>query len=175
MTRLTVAAAAAAALVLLGGAAHADTSDDVLDSEITAEMIAASTIDLDPAASTVEAEQTVEENEHRTVRLTSDLLFAFDSADLTDAASAAIADLADEIPDGAAVAVDGHTDSIGDDAYNDDLSQRRADAVADVLRDARPDVQLTVTGHGESELLVQEGKGDQSVNRRVEISYDTAS
>ncbi|MFJ4046107.1 OmpA family protein [Microbacterium sp. NPDC089987] len=182
MTRIGAIALAAMLGALVATPVHASTDEDsYLDAEITQAMIAASTIDLDARASTIdlnaadatiELEQTIEEREHRTVRLTSDLLFAFDSADLTEAARGAVADLAAGIPDGAAVSVDGHTDSIGDGAYNDDLSRRRADAVAAVLAEARPDLGLTVSGHGERELLVKEGDGDQAPNRRVEVGFD---
>lgn len=161
--------------------AVAASDEGYLDAQIDAEMIAASTLVLDPAASTidldpsdatVEVAQEVEETERTMVRLTSDLLFDFDSADLTPAARTLVADLGADIPEGAAVAVIGHTDSIGDDAYNDELSQRRADAVATVLSEVRGDLQLAVAGHGERELLVREGEGDQSANRRVEVSYE---
>lgn len=183
MTRIVAIALAAVLGALVATSAHADTDEDTyIDAEITQVMIEASTIDLDARAATVdldasgsriELEQTIEEREHRTVRLTSDLLFAFDSADLTEAARGAVADLAAGIPDGAAVTVDGHTDSIGDGSYNDDLSRRRADAVAAVLAETRPGLGLTVTGHGERELLVKEGEGDQAPNRRVEVGFDS--
>lgn len=107
--------------------------------------------------------------------LTSDLLFAFDSAELAPGAPAAIADLAATLPQGAAVAVDGHTDGLGGDAVNVPLSQARAQAVADALTAARPDLVLTVTGHGSSQPVAQEqvdGRDDPSgraLNRRVEV------
>jgi len=182
MTRIGAIALAAVLGALVATPARADTDEDsYVDAEITQAMIEAatidldartSTIDLDAADATIELEQTIEERERRTVRLTSDLLFAFDSADLTEAARGAVADLAAGIPDGAAVAVDGHTDSIGDGSYNDDLSRRRAEAVAAVLAETRPDLALAVTGHGERELLVKEGEGDQAANRRVEVGFD---
>lgn len=107
--------------------------------------------------------------------LTSDLLFAFDSAELAPGAAAAIADLAAALPQGAAVSVDGHTDGLGGDAVNVPLSQARAQAVADALAAARPDLALTVTGHGSSQPVAQEqvdGRDDPSgraLNRRVEV------
>lgn len=107
--------------------------------------------------------------------LTSDLLFGFDSAQLAPGAAAKIAELAGGLPQGAAVGVDGHTDGLGGDAVNVPLSQARAQAVADALTAARPDLALTVTGHGSSRPVAQEtaeGRDDPSgraLNRRVEV------
>ncbi|MEU4361824.1 OmpA family protein [Promicromonospora sp. NPDC023987] len=135
------------------------------------------TWDLRPDDSTTPLETVVEKDESTTVRLTSDLLFQFGEHEVTKAADAAIRDLLDDVPRDAKVAVDGHTDSIGDDASNDELSQRRADAVAGILRDARPDLRLTVEGHGEQQPIAEnevDGKDNpagRAKNRRVEVSY----
>ena len=69
------------------------------------------------------------------------------------------------------VTVVGHTDNTGAAAYNQDLSQRRADAVANVLRDAGVRAsRLIAYGRGESQPiatnLTAEGRAQ---NRRVEI------
>ncbi|SFJ72777.1 OmpA family protein [Cellulomonas sp. KH9] len=107
--------------------------------------------------------------------LTSDLLFAFDSAELAPAAPAAIGEIAAALPQGATVAVDGHTDGLGGDEVNLPLSQARAQAVADALAAARPDLVLTVTGHGSAQPVAEEevdGRDDPSgraLNRRVEV------
>jgi outer membrane protein OmpA-like peptidoglycan-associated protein len=136
------------------------------------------TWDLRPDDSITPLETVVEEGEATTVRLTSDLLFRFGAHEVSKSAGAAVRDLLDDIPRGAAVAVDGHTDSIGGDAFNDRLSQRRADAVAGILREARPDLRLTVKGHGEQQPIAEneiEGKDNpagRAKNRRVEVSYD---
>lgn len=135
--------------------------------------------DLRPDDSTTSLETVIEEDEATTVRLTSDLLFPFGEHKITERAAEAVRDLLDDIPQGAEVAVDGHTDSIGDDASNDELSERRATAVADILRSARPDLRLTVKGHGEREPIAEneaEGKDNpagRAMNRRVEIGYDS--
>ncbi|MBD7918475.1 OmpA family protein [Cellulomonas sp. Sa3CUA2] len=107
--------------------------------------------------------------------LTSDLLFGFDSAALAPGADAALGELAAALPQGAAVAVDGHTDGLGGDEVNVPLSQARAQAVAGALAAARPDLVLTVTGHGSSVPVAEEqvdGRDDPSgraLNRRVEV------
>lgn len=69
------------------------------------------------------------------------------------------------------LAVSGHTDRSGSDAYNDALSQRRAQAVAQMLgaQGAEP-AALTVTAVGESQPKVPTPDGERNPqNRRVEI------
>jgi outer membrane protein OmpA-like peptidoglycan-associated protein len=66
----------------------------------------------------------------------------------------------------------GHTDKQGEDAYNDDLSQRRADAVrAFLMREFRvPASRLTGLGMGERELRYPgDTESDHALNRRVEV------
>jgi hypothetical protein len=57
-------------------------------------------------------------------------------------------DVLDKIPPNTRVRVSGHTCSIGNEAYNDKLSQRRAEAVANYLR-GRGVTITTVTAMGE--------------------------
>jgi outer membrane protein OmpA-like peptidoglycan-associated protein len=62
------------------------------------------------------------------VELPTDTLFAFDKADLSPDAEANLAKAAELIrqaPSGP-IAITGHTDAKGDDAYNQTLSERRA-------------------------------------------------
>ena len=107
--------------------------------------------------------------------LTSDLLFAFDSAVPAPGAPEALAGVAAALPPGAAVVVDGHTDGLGSDAVNGPLSQARAQAVADALAAARPDLVLTVGGAGSTRPVAEEqvdGQDDpagRALNRRVEV------
>ncbi len=66
----------------------------------------------------------------------------------------------------------GHADERGDLAYNDSLSQRRAQRVASWLTDNGPkDTALVVTGRGKRELIVPQGSPAhmQRLNRRVEV------
>lgn len=69
------------------------------------------------------------------------------------------------------VSVNGHTDDVGTEAYNQKLSERRAQAVRDYLVSAGlpPDI-LSVTGHGKTLPLVR-GNSDEAraKNRRVEL------
>jgi OmpA-OmpF porin, OOP family len=154
--------------------------------EITDAMRADAVIPLDradatfalrPEDSTTRLETTREEDETTVVVLTADLMFAFDSAELSQEAADALAELVGQIPQDAAVAVDGHTDSMGTDARNDELSRQRAEAVASVLRAGRPDLALTVTGHGsrqpvaENTLDGEDNPAGRALNRRVELSF----
>ena len=72
----------------------------------------------------------------------------------------------------AVILVVGHTDSIGTEAYNNELSVRRARAVADYLiyQHNISDTRLVVKGIGESTPIAdnQTPKG-RSMNRRVEF------
>ncbi|GEA87497.1 OmpA family protein [Cellulomonas cellasea] len=125
---------------------------------------------------TITSVQVVEtEGEEVLVTLASDLLFAIDSADLGEAARQRVSELAASVPQGATLAVDGHTDSVASDEHNQGLSERRAQAVAAVVATARPDLVLDVRGHGESALKVPEtgdGAADaRAQNRRVELRY----
>jgi len=118
----------------------------------------------------------------RTVILTSDVLFAFDSADLTPEAIASLEVVASELRAGdltGVVQIDGHTDDQGSDALNLDLSQRRAASVAAVLTPLLADlpVELKTQGFGETQPRVpnldatgQPIPENQARNRRVEIS-----
>jgi len=70
------------------------------------------------------------------------------------------------------VRVIGHTDTVGSDADNDELSARRAEAIAAKLVEwgihARS---VETTGRGERDLLVKTADNvDEARNRRVEVS-----
>jgi outer membrane protein OmpA-like peptidoglycan-associated protein len=65
----------------------------------------------------------------------------------------------------------GHTDSTGSDAHNQDLSQRRALAVANYLNQQGVDSRrFAVTGFGPSRPIATNGTAEgRALNRRVEI------
>lgn len=100
------------------------------------------------------------------------IYFGFDRSDLTDAARAtvdAIAEYASGI-EGSSVSLRGHTDSSGTSAYNQGLSQRRADSVASALAAAGVG-SVSSSWAGESELAVETGDGvREPLNRRVNVS-----
>ncbi len=69
------------------------------------------------------------------------------------------------------VSVNGHTDDVGTQEYNQKLSERRAQAVRDYLVEAGVSEEiLSVTGHGKTRPLVP-GTSDEAraKNRRVEL------
>ncbi|MGQ7814972.1 OmpA family protein [Metapseudomonas furukawaii] len=107
-----------------------------------------------------------------------DLLFAFDSAKLTPADEATLDEVAGRLKNEAPNAklnITGHTDSVGTDAYNQGLSERRANAVADYLiRSGIPASSIaSVSGAGESQPVADNATKDgRAANRRVEIEID---
>ncbi len=86
------------------------------------------------------------------------------SLPILDEAAAILADYPD-----ANVEVQGHTDSRGDAAANEELSQRRADAVVAALQERGVATNLTAVGKGESELEVdpEVTEEDYQANRRI--------
>ena len=74
---------------------------------------------------------------------------------------------------GTRVRIEGHTDSRGSDAYNEALSQRRADAVAAAL-EARgvPADSIEASGRGKSyPVATNDTSAGRQQNRRVEIVF----
>ena len=67
--------------------------------------------------------------------------------------------------------VEGHTDSVGDDAYNQRLSERRAEAVAQRLAaQGVPAANITSKGFGEtSPVASNDTAAGRQQNRRVEL------
>ena len=111
-----------------------------------------------------------------TVTLASDVTFASDSADLTSAADAQLQTVAGQLaqyPDGGTLTIVGHTDDVQDDAYNQTLSEKRANAVKTRLEQLTKldKWQTSVSGKGESEPRINDTTDEaRAVNRRVEIT-----
>ncbi|MCG5461914.1 OmpA family protein [Micromonospora sp. NPDC053740] len=114
--------------------------------------------------------------------LAADVLFAFGKADLSPATRARLDEIAERLRTQAkgTVQIDGHTDSVGDDAQNLTLSRRRAQAVRDALTAALVDGGVTyeINGFGETRPVAPntvDGKDNpkgRASNRRVEIRFD---
>ena len=83
-----------------------------------------------------------------------------------DQAAAVMAEHAD-----LAVGVEGHTDSVGSDAYNQKLSERRAQAAVDYLVSKGVDAsRLQPTGYGESKPVASNDTAEgRAQNRRVDL------
>jgi len=107
------------------------------------------------------------------VRFDSDILFNTDSATLGPAALGTVQEVADVLTEyrKTAVVVQGHTDSTGPAAHNQDLSERRAESVGGALvaRGVAP-TRLVATGYGETLPVASNGsERGRRLNRRVAI------
>lgn len=107
------------------------------------------------------------------VRLTSDILFDFNSSSLRSSSRATLDELATnfrQYPDNKIV-VEGHTDSVGADSYNQQLSEKRASTVADYLIDRGvSSSNVIVYGYGEMRpKSTNDSAEGRQLNRRVEI------
>ena len=107
------------------------------------------------------------------VNMPQDVLFATDSAslrpDLTRDINAVAGSLL-RYPN-SRIEVIGHTDDTGSNAYNQDLSQRRAVSVSNILRDnGVPGSRLSAFGRGEDAPIASNATpAGRAQNRRVEI------
>jgi OOP family OmpA-OmpF porin len=87
-----------------------------------------------------------------------------------------IASAAQECP-GSKFRIEGHTDSVGVDAYNQDLSQRRANTVLAFLADRGvPASSMSAVGFGESRPAASNDTEEgRSANRRIEFIVTQAN
>ncbi|MEQ8240531.1 MAG: OmpA family protein [Cyclobacteriaceae bacterium] len=101
------------------------------------------------------------------------IFFAFDKDELKTSSYTELKRLLKYMQNGdiEKIEISGHTDSVGDDNYNQDLSQRRAGAVVDYLITNGIDRnRLTYAGYGESKPVVpNDTKENRQLNRRVEF------
>ena len=107
------------------------------------------------------------------VSMPQDILFAVDSTAINPGLRGDLHTVASSLQDypDSTVQIVGHTDNTGGAAYNQDLSERRANAVADVLLDGGVAfARIQTIGRGEDQPvasnLTPEGR---SQNRRVDI------
>jgi Outer membrane protein and related peptidoglycan-associated (lipo)proteins len=113
------------------------------------------------------------------VALNADVLFAFNKATLSPAASSTIASLAKRINADAAGAVTivGYTDSTGDASYNQALSQQRAAAVLAALKPLVTNTRVTLTASGKGEedpVATNDTDAGRALNRRVTVAFSKA-
>jgi outer membrane protein OmpA-like peptidoglycan-associated protein len=108
------------------------------------------------------------------VTFASGILFPFNSTDILPAGRQNLQSLANSLEKypNSDILIVGHTDSVGTDAYNLDLSQRRAQAASAYLQsNGVPAARLHAVGKGESEpIQPNDTDAGRAQNRRVEIA-----
>ena len=118
------------------------------------------------------------EPEFETVTLTAQTLFDFDRSELRPEGRETLRELAASLTAEDAeyqtVLVEGHTCTIGPAEYNQGLSERRAQSVADFLAaEGVREADIRTVGHGEerptADNATREGR---EANRRVEVTTD---
>ena len=102
-----------------------------------------------------------------------DVLFAFNKAELSAQAGPRLDKLANflkQFPD-RKLLIEGYTDSVGGDSYNQELSERRAQAVRDALVQRGVDTgRITARGYGKAHPVADNTSPEgRAMNRRVEI------
>ena len=112
------------------------------------------------------------------ITLEDSVLFDFGSSDLRSEASTTLTNLATVLKDSKApkVQVQGHTDSVSDDASNQTLSEKRAKAVTEALTSNGVTASIESVGYGETKPVAPNENSDGSdnpagrrLNRRVEV------
>lgn len=127
----------------------------------------------------------VDDDDQTLITLNESVLFAFGESSLQRGAEGPLTRLASVLSTGSegTINIVGHTDSIGDDASNQQLSIDRAQAVADFLVSAGVDeARLAVSGAGEAQPIASNTNDDGSdnpdgraANRRVEVRFEISS
>ena len=110
------------------------------------------------------------------ITLDSGVLFDVDKYDLRPEAQETLNQLAKLLTEAGITAfeIDGHTDSNADDAYNQTLSENRANAVKEYLKAQGVTAEITTQGYGESRpVATNETAEGRQQNRRVEIIIPT--
>ncbi|WP_243718490.1 OmpA family protein [Actinomadura sp. KC06] len=126
---------------------------------------------LDGTSEQTENDQKVE------VRLSADVLFALNKADLNPRAQDVLRRVASQInasKTATVVTIDGYTDDTGNDAINVPLSQRRAQAVQKALAPmvTKPGITYKATGHGSADPVADnDTEENRKRNRRVTIGF----
>ncbi|MDD1507649.1 MULTISPECIES: OmpA family protein [unclassified Pseudomonas] len=131
----------------------------------------------EPAPEPTPAPAPVVEEAPQVVRVELDVKFDFDKAAVKQESYGDIKNLADfmnQYPQ-TTTTVEGHTDSVGTDAYNQKLSERRANAVREVLVNqygVGAD-RVNSVGYGESRPVADNATEEgRAINRRVEAEVE---
>lgn len=126
--------------------------------------------------------QVIETPKETRIELPADILFDFDKFDLRKSAEPALKQAGDVLRRGARgpVTIDGHTDSKGAPAYNQKLSEQRAESVRKWLveREGLAKIKFVAKGFGATKPAAPNANADGSdnpegrqKNRRVEITF----
>jgi OOP family OmpA-OmpF porin len=156
-----------------------DNSSDLRDSSEFGDWIVTAGIAIPIGARAAKAET-------RHYELSADALFGFNKDTLSPTGVNNVNNLARELDtvNYNSVQVDGHTDPIGSDAFNQDLSERRANTVDNQLvSQGVPSDRISARGFGETQLKVTEadcaGASSRAAliecfqpNRRVEVTVE---
>ena len=168
-SRLTIAAGSASSLTAAGGSASTLSATGATGTSSLSQV------------DTLKSELKATETDRGTlVSLPGDVTFDFNKATIRPDARPTLDKVAELIKaqNPAGVAIEGHTDSKGNDAYNQRLSEARATAVRDYLISVRAvdGTKLTLKGLGElkpvAPNMAPDGKDDEAgraKNRRVEV------
>lgn len=120
-----------------------------------------------------------EESRGLVITLSGSVLFRSDEATLLPEASSRLGDVADALAGSRdrALLVEGHTDSQGSEAHNQDLAQRRAEAVRAFLIERGSEPSRTrAVGIGEARPIADNATAEgRANNRRVEIILEPVS
>ncbi len=121
-------------------------------------------------------EETDDDDANRTLRLSADVLFAYNKAVLTSKAKSVLKSVARQIDAsrGSTVKVDGYTDSTGDDTINQPLSEHRAQAVQNALKGmvTRQGLTYQSAGHGSQDPVAKnDDESGRRRNRRVTVAF----
>lgn len=132
-----------------------------------------------PPAAPVERVKVVGEPKivHNEIKLSSDAFFDFDRSEIRAETRAELDRLIAQLKSsklGGPISIVGHTCSIGTDAYNLGLSQRRADAIRKYFLDAGILEDLITDAKGEAEpAYPNDSRENRRKNRRVDIDFIT--
>jgi len=129
-----------------------------------------------PAPAPVVAPAPAPAPEMQSVRVELDVLFDFDKDTIRPEYRQDIQSLAEFMKTYPSVTttVEGHTDSVGSDAYNQNLSERRANAVREALISEGVDgSRVSSVGYGEARPIADNSTDEgRSMNRRVEAEVE---
>jgi outer membrane protein OmpA-like peptidoglycan-associated protein len=112
------------------------------------------------------------------VRVQTDSFFVIDRAELTEVARAALADVVAVMKSDkrvSRISITGHTCDLGSEAYNQRLSERRAEAARAYFAEQGVTVdEIDISGAGELDpKFPNDGEDNRKKNRRVDVSFLT--